>query len=130
MDIFFSNPNEVPLPPADVRIRELRAEPYPDGRRVRVYLEVDPFQKRPSAELLITNPDGQPVASASILESMMRKIEITLHLRGETPPGVYKLDVELYFAERAEAPPGSPPPEPIVTVVDRAQTEFTVENIP
>ena len=53
MDIFFQDPTEVPLPPNEVRIRALRAETYPDGQRVRVYLEVDPSQQRPSADLAI-----------------------------------------------------------------------------
>ena len=39
MDIFFQDPGAIPLPPDDVKIVELRAEPWPDNRRVKVYLE-------------------------------------------------------------------------------------------
>ena len=42
MDIFFQDPTDIPLPPEEVRIRELTAEPWPDGRRVRVYVELTP----------------------------------------------------------------------------------------
>lgn len=149
MDIFFTDPAEVPLPPDEVRIRALRAEPWPDGRRVRVYLEVDPFQKRPSVDLTILNAQQEPVAVASIIESMDRKMDFTMHLRGAETAGTYRLQVALYYSEPfgpAFEPPIEPPtdqsseppvelpdeeqaalPERQVTVVDRAETEFTIE---
>lgn len=104
MDIFFQDPDEIPLPPEEVRIRQLRAEVWPDGRRVRVFLEVDPFQKRPSVELTIQDSDGQMLASASIIESMTRQIELTMHLRGEIQPGWVQLSAVLFYL--------APPPEP------------------
>ena len=108
MDIFFSDPSEVPLPTDEIRIRKLRVEPYPDGRRVRVYIEVDPFQKRPSAELSITNQEGVEIASASIVESMTRKMEIVMHLRENQPQGSYIIHALLFFATLEESPlPGS-----------------------
>jgi hypothetical protein len=64
MDIFFADPSEVPLPPNEVRIRELNVEPWPDGNRLRVYLEVDPFQKRPNADLTFWM-DGRALQRAS-----------------------------------------------------------------
>ena len=40
----------------EVRIIELRAEPWPeDGRRVRIHLEVTPFLERPNLEVPITD---------------------------------------------------------------------------
>jgi hypothetical protein len=132
MDIFFQDPNEIPLPPNEVRIRELRAEPKADGRRVRVYLEVDPTQKRPSAELTIRDSVGNPCAKASIIESMTRRMELTMHLRGEEPIGVYNLEAVLFFQ--------SPPPEPgeqggevklpPALVVDQHQIQFELPNQP
>lgn len=136
MDIFFQDPNEIPLPPQEVRIRDLTAEPWPDGRRVRVYLEVDPFQRRPSADMTITGQDGQEVAHAAIIESMTRKIEVTLHLRPAPAPGECTLAVTLFFTqalpEPAETNPASPAeaeiptlPEPLV--VDQRSIQFTIE---
>ncbi len=97
MDIFFTDPNEIPLPPEDVRIREFRAEPWPDGQKIRIFLEVDPTQKRPSAEFTLVNPQGEPVSSISIVESMTRKIEVNMHLRSTPVPGEYLLNAILYF---------------------------------
>jgi hypothetical protein len=98
MDIFFTDPSEIPLPPDEVRIRMLRVDPSPDGKRVRVYLEVDPFQKRPSVDLVILDQGGEEAATVSIIESMSRKMELTMHLRRGTPGGSYTLGATLYFA--------------------------------
>jgi hypothetical protein len=99
MDIFFSDPTEIPLPPEEVRIRDLQAKLWSDGQKVKVYLEVDPFQKRPSAELEVIHPDGYKIASADVIESMTRKIELNIHLRGELASGEYRLNALLYYAD-------------------------------
>jgi hypothetical protein len=131
VDIFFQDPNEIRLPPDEVRIRDLRAQTLPDGRRVHVYLEVDPFQKRPSAELTISDVAGNRLATASVIESMTRKMELTMHLRGReasvepTQEGGYTLQVVLFYlaplpkpeeGDRAEV--GEP------KVVDRRDIQF------
>lgn len=127
MDIFFKDLNEIPLPPEGVRLQELKAEPWPDGRRVKVYLEVDPFQKRPSADLVITNAAGEEVASANILESINRKMEINMHLREAQPGGEYNLQAVVYYQKLPPVDEESgpqEPPEPLI--VDRGQTSFTI----
>ena len=132
MDIFFTDPNETPLPPDQVRIRELRAEPSSDGQRVRVYLEVDPFQfdKRPNAELVITGAQGQEVASASVIGSMTRKMELTLHLRGIKGGGQFTLHATLFYSVIQEHPDPEKGVESIEnTVVDTAQATFDLPEI-
>lgn len=129
MDIFFQDPSEVPLPPNEVRIREFNANPYADGQRVRIYLEVDPFQKRPSADLVVLNPEGNMVATASIIESMIRKIEVTLHLRGDLTEGRYTVKSRVYYTQEQEPEVEEPdtqsePPEPEIEVVDQGEAEF------
>jgi hypothetical protein len=44
MDIFFHDPTDIPLPPAEVRIRQFKGEPWPDGRRVKLTLELTLFE--------------------------------------------------------------------------------------
>jgi len=132
MDIFFQDPTEVPLPPAEVRIRTLRAEPWPDGQRVRVYLEVDPFQRRPNAEVHITNPQAAEVASADIIETMNRKMEFTMHLRGEKLTGQYTTHVTLFYSEpeenEGETEGGEKEfPQQVITVVDEAEAHFDIQ---
>jgi hypothetical protein len=132
MDIFFQDPNEIPLPPEEVRIRELRADPWPDGRRVRIYLEVDPFQKRPNADIYIENSEGDGVAQASIIESMNRKIELTMHLHGSQAGGRFRVTATLYYTEPIQEPKpgeeGKPPKLPESTTVDRSEITFSIEE--
>jgi hypothetical protein len=102
MDFFYTDPNEIRLPPDEVRIRDLQVQVLNEGRKIKVYLEVDPFQKRPSAELTITDPQGIPVANVSIIESMLRKMELTMHLRGEPRSGQHTIEAVLFYANIAK----------------------------
>lgn len=129
MDIFFQDPTEVPLPPADVRIRELKADPWPDGKRVRVYFEVDPFQKRPNAEIVIFDSGQEEMARVNVIESMDRKMEFTMHLRGFETKGSYSVAAVLYYNseggdQQSEDELESPPQKP--NIIDRAITHFEI----
>jgi hypothetical protein len=106
MDIFFRDPNEVPLPPEEVRILDLKAVPWPDRQRVQVYFETTPFQKRPSGEISIKNANQEELAFISIIETMGRKMEFTLHLRGAEPLEPFTLSAELFYYEQDEHPEG------------------------
>jgi len=125
MDIFFQDPTAIPLPPKEVRIKELRAEPWPDNRRVNIYLEVSPFQKRPNAEVNIINPQGGKSASASIIETMNPRMELTLHLRGENLPGEYHVSALLFY-EHEPQEGETPPVEREKMIVDEAVAIFLI----
>lgn len=103
MDIFFQDPTAIPLPPSEVRITELRAELLPDKRRVRVFLEITPFQKRPNGEVRIDNARGEELASVSIIETMIHKMEFTLHLRGAELVPPYTLSAVISYLEEPPA---------------------------
>jgi hypothetical protein len=127
VDIFFPDPNDPPLPPEEVRLRELRLEPSPDGRRVKVFLELTPFLKRPSAEVLLTGPDGEEAASTSILEAFNRKMEFNLHLPPASAGGEYSLQVTVYYQKLPTAEqPEAHLPEPLV--VDRRQIKVNISQ--
>jgi hypothetical protein len=132
MDIFFTDPTEVPLPPDEIRIRSLRAEPWPDGMRVRVYFEVDPFQKRPNAEIRILDEENLEVASLNVIETIDRKMEFTMHLRRSDPRGRFHVDALLFYSEPVESEGGDEadtnPPASRNTVVDRARATFSIES--
>ena len=102
MDIFFQDPTDIPLPPDEVRIRELRAEPYPDGRRVRVFLEITPFQQKPNCEISVMDENGDVVASLSIIESIDAKMDFTVHLKVEEPLGIFDVSADIYYYEDDE----------------------------
>jgi hypothetical protein len=84
MEFYLTEPEAERLPPADTRLLDLRAEPYPDGRRLRVALDLTPFEQKPTLELTLKNPGGEIVAETSIIEVVSSSIEITLHIRTQT----------------------------------------------
>ena len=86
--------DEVPQPPEQVKFIEIGARVYPDGRRVRFNIKVTPFLERPNMEFLITNAEGQEVASMSVVESIEHAFEMTAHLRGTST------ERALHFARR------------------------------
>ena len=135
MDIFFTDPTDIPLPPAEVRIRHLRAEPWPDKRRVRVYLEVTPFQKGPNSEIEIRDADGNEVASLTIIETINPKMEMTIHLRGDAPAGIYTASATVYYYEAEELTASTedgggdaplPPLPSKIKLVDQSETTFQI----
>ena len=131
MDIFFTDPTEVPLPPDEIRIRSLRAEPWPDGMRVRVYFEIDPFQKRPNAEIRILDEDEVEVASLNVIETMERKMEFTMHIRRGDPRGQFRVDALLFYSEPVdseEEAQAETPPANRHTIIDRARASFSIES--
>ncbi len=125
MDLFFQDPSVIPLPPEEVHIREMSVKPYPDGKRVRVRVELDPFQKRPSLEMTIMNAKAEQVAQARVIETMARTLEMTLHLREDQTGGGYTFHCLLYYQD-------APTPEPLESqveypppkVVDQRQVSF------
>lgn len=98
MDFFFPEDNLTRAVPEETHLTSLKAEAYPDGRRLRVNLEVTPFQKRPYIEVVLTNVDGDEIASTSIVEPLSWKLEFTMHIRGERR-NPYTLNARLYYPD-------------------------------
>lgn len=106
MDFFFPEDNLIRAVPEETRITTLSAEPYPDGRRLRVNLEITPFQKRPHIEVTLTDGGGEEIASTSIVEPLGWKLEFTMHIRGDLH-NPYQLTARLYYPD---GPSTEPPP--------------------
>jgi hypothetical protein len=120
MEFFFPEDNLTRAVPEETKINLLSAQPYPDGRRLRVNLEVTPFQKRPYIEVILNDVNGDEVASTSIVEPMSWKLEFTMHIRGELK-NPYTLNARLYYPEGPsnepliysfDVEPPQPAPEP------------------
>lgn len=104
MGFFFAEDDLERASPADTRILALEAEPYPDGERVRVNLQMTPFQTRPHIEVTVTDAHGDEVSTASIVEPMGWNLEFTMHLRGATG-GPFKIESRLFYPDGPQAPP-------------------------
>ncbi|HSO11299.1 MAG TPA: hypothetical protein VLT51_02910 [Anaerolineales bacterium] len=98
MDFFFPEDNLDRATPEETDITSLSAEPYPDGRRLHVNIEMTPFQKRPHLEVVLYNGAGEEVATASVVEPMNWKIEFTMHIRGELK-NPYSLEAKLFYPD-------------------------------
>ncbi len=104
VDFFFAEDGLQRAAPAQTRITAMHAEPYPDRERVRVDLEMTPFQTRPHIEVTLTDAAGLEIATASIVEPMGWKLEFTLHLRG-ADNGPFQIEARLYYPDGPQAEP-------------------------
>lgn len=93
-------PPEDGLPPKEVRILGLRAEPWPDdSHRVRVHLDLTPFLERPDIEVVLSEPDDVEIGSISIIESIDAKMTFTMHIRGESLKDTYILKASVAYTD-------------------------------
>ena len=105
MEFFFPEDNLQRTTPEETRILSLAAVPYEDGRRVRVNIEMSPFEKRPHLEFTLTDVESQEISTASFVEPMNWKLEFTLHLRTEPADGPLDLQARLFYPDGPEAEP-------------------------
>jgi hypothetical protein len=106
------DPSEDALPPADVRLVELRVEPWPDSRRIRVHVALTPFAQDPNLDALLFDADENEVAQAAIIENAAERFVFTLHLRAPRFESAYRLDLTVSY--------------PDLGVVDTQSTRFTL----
>ena len=85
MEIEWADEKGVPLPPGDIRFLRITAEPYEDGRRIKLSYELTPFQKRPNLEIRLEDEQGGELGAISVIETMTPRFTVTAHLRSEAP---------------------------------------------
>jgi hypothetical protein len=107
MEFFFPENNLHRTAPEETKILSLTAEPYEDGQRVRVNIEMSPFEQRPHLEFVLTDTENKEISSASFVEPMTWKLEFTLHLRAKPADGPLDLAARLYYPDGPEAEPAS-----------------------
>lgn len=98
MDIFFADPDDVPVPPEEMQIRSLEVDPYPDARRVAIRFSITPFQKRPNVEIKVRDEAGTTVAEVSIVETTDPTMEFTIHLRNPETAGRYAVHMRVFYS--------------------------------
>jgi hypothetical protein len=98
MDFFLPEDHLQRATPEETRITSLTAEPYPDGYRLHVNIEMTPFQKRPHLEVVLKDANHEEIASTSIVEPLGWKIEFTMHIRGELN-NPYTLEAWLFYPD-------------------------------
>jgi hypothetical protein len=102
MELPIVDPDQIPLPPENVRIRAVNVEPYPDGRRLRLEIELTPFQAPPNLEIWVENVNGERNAHTNIIGTMTPQMTLTMHLKGKNVVGAYRLWLLLSYEEKGE----------------------------
>ena len=104
MEFFLSDPDVVRFPPIDTRLVDLQAEPDPDGKRLRVVLDLTPFQQKPCIDLTLTDSTGEIAATTSIVEPVAYKLDLTLHIRRPPTDATdrFTLAATLYYPDLGE----------------------------
>jgi hypothetical protein len=116
MSMFFQDPNEVKLPPEEVRLKSVQVVPTNSTGRVKVLIELTPFQKRPNVEVSINAPSGKEAAHAVILDTLLPKLEVNMHIREFEQGLEYRVETRVYYQRLPEAttqPVELPLPEPM-----------------
>lgn len=107
MSINFFEPGDIPQPKENVKIELLAAEVQPDRWRIKITLNVTPFQVRPNLAVVLLTQAESPlvVADMTIIETMHNKMEFTMHIRGlPDPEGTYTLKSRLYYEQGVRHP--------------------------
>jgi hypothetical protein len=110
----FVRPEKDPRPPAEVRFIDIHVEPWQDSHKVRVHVELTPFSEPPNLEVSITDPDGNEITSTSIIETAIRKLVFTMHLRGAAGSGPFTLLAKIVY--------------PSIEPVEQTQISFTLPS--
>lgn len=133
-DIFFTDPDEVPLPPQEVRILLFKVEPNPDGRRVVVHFQLTPFQEKPNIEISIHDTDDIGVAQLNVVEAIENRMDFTVYLRNENTSGEYTAYMRVIYSNLDDFELGDREDVPLETifaeiehnVVDTVETSFSI----
>ena len=104
MSFFFPEDDLQRMTPEETHITSLTVEPYPDGERVHVNIEITPFQTRPYIEVLVSDANDDEVATASIVEPMGWKLEFTMHLRG-AKANPFTIEAKLFYPDGPQREP-------------------------
>jgi len=80
------DPNIARYPPEEIMILNLQVNPYQDGKRIFVSIELTPFSDLPVIELSIFDSEGINYGSATIVEPPFWKHELTMHINSNHPP--------------------------------------------
>lgn len=97
MDLNLVDPEDVPRPRDEVRLRQLAVTPMPDGRRLRIDIEMTPFLERPTLDLDVLNPIGESLVRTTVVEADSPSFSLTMHLREAPQDGEYTLRGSLSY---------------------------------
>ena len=115
---FFSDPENQPRSREDVRIKQIGLYVHEGGRRVTFGLELTPFLERPCIDVEMSNAQGKPAGSLSVIEQVTPNFSLVLHLRDDVSIDPYRLQAVIYYTT----------PETEHAFVDSQSVEFKTDE--
>ena len=132
MDPFFKEPDANAQPPENIRFTNFVVEPYKDGQRVKLHIEITPFQENPNIEIEIFGQDEKLVSSMSLVEIIENKFDLTLHLRDaildtdfQIIALIFYTDLSHYEVKEDGEPANKGKPEN--KIVDKIEKQFKIQ---
>jgi hypothetical protein len=98
VDLNLVDPEDVPLPRDEVRLRQLAVTPLGDGRRLRIDVALTPFLERPNLDLDVVDSAGESLVRTTVVEADSPSFSLTMHLRGKPQTGEYRVRGALSYA--------------------------------
>lgn len=103
-------PDQILPESQETDILELRAEPYPDKRRIKILFRLSSFSAAPNAEVSLVNAENEPLVSANLVNIFSTENEITLHLPAKkNQPGDYTVTLDVFSLVEEEIEDGDGP---------------------
>ncbi len=96
---FFDSSFTMPKAREDVKFNQVGLFVYDDQRRVAVGFDITRFLEGPSIEVTITNDNGEPAGSLTVIETASANFSLTMHLRDKNPTDLYHLKATLYYGK-------------------------------
>lgn len=96
---FFDSSFAMPKAREDVKFNQLGLFVYEDKRRVAVGFDITRFLEGPSIEVTITNDNGEPAGSLTVIETASANFSLTMHLRDKNPTDIYHVKATLYYGK-------------------------------
>lgn len=99
MYIQIEDPSDLPRPPEEVQIRAIDIDPYPDGRRLHVQVELTPFIEPPDLEIRVLDASEAELAELSIIGAHQKSIAVTVHLSSNASPRACKVVASIHYED-------------------------------
>ena len=95
------HPQDDAAEPKDVKIIALNAEPMPEIQKVRVTIQLTPFQSLPDLYFSIQDEQAAEVASVNMIETVLDQLNFVMHIRKnkESIPGSYTLSCQVIYRD-------------------------------
>ena len=88
-----------PLPPEKVHFIDLKAEPWEDQTRIKIFVKISEFNTPPNLNFFILNKMNETVSEVTLIENVDADIVFTMHIRNNSYKDLKILKGEIFYSE-------------------------------